>query len=661
MRPVALSAACLNAPGASGKPFPDMPGQQGRPGRGKMKRFLIHALILGYVGLLLAACAGADIPDAKPTTGRNPEIAETPSAKESVRGEDDPPIVTLELGSALHANRLTKGDDLPGNIIIPTTNLKAVPITAALQAVLAGTDVSLSWNTGSLADNLVTVVNLSGPLPKVVDRICAAGKVFCSFHNGSIELAERETFVVSIPPIARGAGTTGGAAGNTMVETITQLSGGKAQIDDQGGNIIYTTDVAGQERVSQYLEQLRNGRPLVVLQFYIWEVTLNKQNSEGVNWSEFKIGHIPLPGIGQLATSSLSSFANVSGDSVSLGAITTGHVNSNSVFQFLSTQGRVQTISNPQVTFVSGSSAKFVAGGEQSYISSVGQLVSATNVSGTNNASSTTGVGTNTINLDKIKTGLTLDINGAYENGVVFANMDLNLINLVSLATATGTIVQTPITSNRAVNTVIRVRPGDNPLMAGMVTSADTNTREGIPLPGDDNRLPTYGNDQLSNNELVIMVKPSIVLFSDKMQAEETKAKEQAKPLPDAVLIDKDGPKTLVLPAESSATTSTTVSVSSAAAPLSSNSTAAPTALPAPATAMTTTTTSTTTSSETLSASAPIPLQETPLQNAPMPLTATTEDAPVDRRLMQRGFSHAFDDLLQPMPTHLSSGSEATQ
>ncbi len=583
-----------------------------------------QGLVLGYLCLVLAACAGSNISDAKPTTGRDPQVAEVPSADES----DDPPIVTLELGSMLHPKRLSKGDELPGNIIIPTTNLNAVPITAALQAVLSGTDVSMSWNTGTLGDNLVTVVNLSGPLPKVVERICSAAKVFCSFRNGSLELADKETFIVSMPPIAKGANVLGSGA-NTMVDTITQLSGGKAQVDDQGGNVIYSTDVDGQERVTQYLEQLRNGRPLVVMQLYIWEVTLDKQNSAGINWSEFKLGHIPLGPLGQLAASSASSFASVTGDSVSLGAITSGRVNSSSVVQFLSTQGRVQTISNPQITFVSGSTAKFVAGGEQSYISSVGQLVSATNVSGTNNASSTTGVGTNTINQDKIKTGLTVDISGAFENGVVFANLDLNLINLVKLVTAAGTVVQTPITSNREVNTIIRVRPGDNLLMAGLVTAADTNNREGIPLPGDT-QLPTYGNDQLENTELVIMVKPSIVTFSDKMETEDAKKKEQNKPLPDALIIDKDGSKSMIMP-------------SASAAPASGSTITTP-SLPPESTAIAPAVFTPVKPELMVDNPNPVPLQS-------VPIAPSADGAPVDRRLMQRGFSHAFDDLLQPMPT----------
>lgn len=565
--------------------------------------------------MLLLGCAASDIPDAKKTTGRNPEIAEVPSQDETVRSNDDPPIVTLDLGTVLREHRLSEGEDLPGNIIIPTTNLNAVPISAALQAVLAGTDVSLSWNANSLGDRLVTVMNLSGPLPKVVEKICGAARVFCSYRHGSLELDEKDTFVVSLPPVAKATGAGGaGAAGNSMVEAMSQLVGSKVQVDDQGGNIIYTADVEGEGRVKKYLDQLRNGRPLIVLQLYIWEVTLNKENAEGINWQYAKLGRVG-PGIEKTDFTALTNLTSIAGNAgaVSLGAVTMGSLNASALAGFLSTQGRLQTISNPQITFVSGSSAELKVGGTQRYISQVGQLVSATNVSGTTNPNSTTGVGTNTVNTDSIDTGLTIDVAGSYENGVVFANFDLALKNLVSLnptASGGGTI-DLPQTTDEKMNTVIRVRPGDNLVMAGLVTSADTQNRQGVPLPGDM-RVPLYGDEQMQNHELVIVVKPSVILFTDKNGGVEAKKKENIKSLPDAVFIDKDGSKPIAMP---------TVQTQPIPMPASTNYLAADSLTP----------------------------QSQPLMPArEVPLAPSEDGAPVDRRLMQRGFSHAFDDLLQP-------------
>ena len=560
--------------------------------------------------LVLASCGGGwNVPGAKPTTGRNPQVAEMPSTDETVRGDDDPPVVTLELGSALHERRLTASEELPGNIIVPSTNLNAVPITAALQAVLAGTDVSISWDTGTLGDRLVTVMNLSGPLPKVVDKICAAAKVFCSYRSGSMELADKDTFIVALPPVAKaisssGSSSGGGGGSNSMVDTMSNLAGGKVQLDDQGGNVIYTTDFEGESRVARYLEQLRNGRPLVVMQLYIWEVTLDKEYAAGINWTKFQVPAIgsPLAKLGLAATSSFTTAAEQKG-SVSVGAVTTGKLSTSSLISFLSTQGRVQTISSPQVTFVSGSSAELKVGGKQRYISQVGTLTSSTNTSGTANASAASGVGSNTVSTDSIETGLTIGIAGTYENGVVFANMDLALTGVTSLnpTTNNGVTIDLPTTTDEKINTVIRVRPGDNLVMAGLVTSKDNNTRQGLPIT-DDFSLGTYGDNTMQNHELVVVVKPSVILFSDKIAVANSKAKDESKPLPEqAVMVDKDGAQSIAMPSAVAAT------------PDQSTLPATPTA-------------------------------------PPIPLSPYDNGAVVDQRLLQRGFSHAFDELLQPEP-----------
>jgi Flp pilus assembly secretin CpaC len=590
---------------------------------------------LGIFVLLLSmvACSGSDVPLAKSTAGRNPTVAEVPDKDEVVRGDTDPAIVTLDLKSSLHEHRLTATDELPGKILIPTTNLNAVPITAALQAVLSGTDVSLSWNTGTLGTRLVTVMNLSGPLPKVVEKICAAAKVFCDYRHGSIELSEKETFVVGLPPIVHAvssasssssSSSTGssssGSSNNSMVEAINGLlgSGEKATVDEQGGNIVYVATVDAEDRVSQYLAQLRTGRPLVVLQMYIWEVTLTRENSEGINWSQLSNNTIS-KSLHLTGANDLESAATTAG-SVSLGAVTSGIISANAVASFLATKGRVQTISNPQVTFVSGSTASLKVGGTQTYISQVGTLT-ASNVSGT--ASGSTGSSsTNTVSTSTIDTGLNIAVAGSYENGVVFANLDLTLNNLVSLnpTTSGGGLIDLPQTTTEKMNTALRVRPGDSLVLAGLVTSADTNTSQGLPT-GSDSAFPLYGDDQRQNHELVIIVKPSIVLFADNSDAEEAHKKETIKPLPDAVVIDKDGSRAFALPQPK------------------------PQPQPQP---------------QSIVAVAPAPeLMQTDLHASSMQdvqVAPSDDGAPVDKMLMQRGFSHAFDQLLQPPGTAASEG-----
>jgi hypothetical protein len=573
---------------------------------------------LGAVALALSllGCSDIALNEARPTTGRAPTVAEVPNQDETVRGAEDPPIVTLELSSRLRERRLSRTEELPGGIIVPNTNLNAVPVTAALQAVLAGTDVSLSWSVGTFDQRLVSVSNLSGALPRVVEKICAAAKVFCSYKNGLLEMKERETFIVDLPAMpatvkAGGSSSSASAssAANTMADAISDLAGEKVKLDTQGGNLIFTSDVEGYDRVHEYLDQLRNGRPLVVMQLYIWEVTLNKENASGINWSNFSLRNIGTKAE-NLMLSGTTGFSSITSPGVSLGAKFAGHVTADTVLEFLSTQGTVQTISNPQLTFVSGSTAEFRVGGKQRYISQVGSLTTSTV------SSSSSSVGTNTVSTDSLETGLSVAVNGNFESGVISAMLEMTMQDVVSLnaTTVDNLTIDLPETSERKVSSTLRVRPGDNLVLAGLVSSRDTNTREGIPLFGK--RLNTYGDDTLKNSELVILVKPSIVLFSDREAKQEAKKKDAAaftgsKGLPDPVVIDKDGPKKLILPVDK---------------------VEAPTSLATPV------------------ARKPELMVNDPAATttASVPLSLGADEAPVDKRLMQRGFSHAYDDLLAP-------------
>lgn len=177
--------------------------------------------------LALPACSDIPVSHAKSTTGRLlPNVPEVPEADETVRGETDPPIVTLGT-SQLKERSLSRDEELPSGIIVPNTNLNAVPVTSALQAVLDGTDVSLSWEAGSFENRLVTVTDLSGPLPRGGLRKSAPRPRFSVAIAGALELREKETFVIELPSVREEKRAR--QPRPAMADTISDLSGDKAK------------------------------------------------------------------------------------------------------------------------------------------------------------------------------------------------------------------------------------------------------------------------------------------------------------------------------------------------------------------------------------------------------------------------------------------------
>ncbi|MBY0428131.1 MAG: hypothetical protein K2Q32_02810 [Alphaproteobacteria bacterium] len=445
---------------------------------------------------------------------RDPRIQQMPTQEETVRGDKDPPIVKLELGKTLRPANLRPTDELPSKVKIDSTNLNNAPVTAALQAVLADTDITLLWASQGLQDRKVTLMNLKGPLPIVVERICRSAKILCAYRNGALELSNEDTFVVQLPGVVASAdGKNNAAASDAIAASIEALINGKVKADTVGGNLIYTTNAEGHERVQGYLNQVRNGRPLIVMQLYIWQVTLDDNKKLGISWKDL---HLPSLGgstqsLNIISDSHTQSVGNSEG--VSLGAVLSGSVDVNLLAGFLATQGKVQTISSPQLTFVSGTSAKFEVGNKEKYVAQVGTTSST--VAGTGS----TGTASQNVTTEELKTGLEISISGNYENGVVFSNLELKTSDLISFTNipTNNTTLQLPKTADRKVSTVLRVRPGDNLVLAGLQTAREDRDREGLPGPDFVNGvIPTFGDRKINNSELVLMVKPSVVFFNEK-------------------------------------------------------------------------------------------------------------------------------------------------
>jgi len=499
---------------------------------------LLHIVLL-FAMIVMTGCTGQDPTRPAKEFATGADLGEEFNKETALGRYSEPSVVTLGIGDALKERLASEGEELPVGIFIESTNLNSVPVAAALQAILADTNISLSWQAGEFDDRVVTILNLSGPLPKVVERVCSAARVYCSYRNGTLELMQFETFIIEMPPIP-------GKAENTIAETIGALAGGaeggsEVKVDTQGGNIIYTTDMSGQMRVKQYLAQLRRGRPLIMMQVFIWEVALNEESEAGIKWNADNLGNFNIGGtsVAPLANSGITdatlaaakgAFSSLPGN-ISFGAVFSGTIDAAAVLAFLQHNGHVETVSNPQLTFVSGTSSEFTIGGKRSYISGVGQLVGSTVATG--GTSNNSGVGTNTVQTEEIETGLSVKMSGAYEGGVIFGELEMEDTSLVDLERipSSGTEIQLPITQERQLKTVLRLRPGDTMLLAGLRSQRNISDRSG--LPTFFGLMPTSARNETENRELVIMLRPSIIRFSDALtrNGDQSPSKEVATPM----------------------------------------------------------------------------------------------------------------------------------
>ena len=204
---------------------------------------------------------------------------------------------------------------------------------------------------------------------------------------------------------------------------------------------------------------------------------------------------------------------------MSIGLPTTNGVafDGDNVFQFISEYGAVKTISQPQVTVLSGSNARFRVADTQNYVSEISRSVDQGEVT----------VSTQT---DSVDTGFTFDIASSWDKATVYGNIDILLQEVRAIDTFDDNpdaIVQLPQTTERELSTQVRIRPGDSLLIAGLVREIDNFDKSG---PGIQEPLfPSSRTAQTSNVELVFLLRPRVVVYTTPSEAEMISMKREAK------------------------------------------------------------------------------------------------------------------------------------
>lgn len=459
----------------------------------KLYRILPRAgLYLLYLGLLpvMVSCAPIDVPGA-----RNVKIPSPTMADERPEAVNDKPdsVLYLPLGSDVLVPETMKGSPLPDEIVGPF-ELRGETLAGALQIILSDYEIPLAFETNEGMTRTITVANLRGPLNKVVDRVCSLADLYCSYEDGLMVVKATQTFAVTVPPV--GGTTDIIAALATGLQAITGLS----PITEAGTRtIIYEATSRTADLAESYFQRIRSNTALIVFEVYIWEVGLNSDNSTGIDWEKMQLfdfgkytGGISIPGG---ATGDLAP--------VSIGLPTTGDVAfaSDDVLQFISSFGAVKTISQPQITVLSGAQATLRAADTVNYVSSLSRSVDNGEVT----------VSTET---DSVDTGFTLTIASAWDNATVYGTVQINLQEFQGFDNfdADGTVLRLPKTTERELSTQIRIRPGDSLLIAGLVRENDEVDKTG---PGfKEPVFPTSRTTSAANTELVFLLKPRVIVYT---------------------------------------------------------------------------------------------------------------------------------------------------
>ncbi len=507
--------------------------------------------------LMATACASVDIPD-----GRSASVPTITPPNERFEGlnEKQDPVTRVHLGRDVLMPQPVKEDPLPDTMVGPY-ELRGETLASALQLILDDYDISLAFETDEGLKRKVTIANLHGKLSDVIHKVCSVADLYCHFEAGTLTVKKTETFVVDLPPINKdapdataggGGGSSGGsssggaaapAAGGsssssgssssasvttagpaTANDAYTQIASGltavlametdsapqKVTIDNTTRVLIYSATQRGSKAAKQYFDRLRKNTALIIFETHIWEVTLNNDNQTGINWGGLAnktgitaLGHFGLTSV--LANTLPQGVGGATPITITP-SYTGGNFSANFILQFLSEHGTVKTISQPQITVLSGSKASIAITQQDNYVSNTS--TSAGNA--TTGATASVGLGTSTLN-----TGLSLNVSSAWDQSTVYGAISIDLQDLVRIDTFNTPdntqSVQLPHTTSRSLSTEVRVRPGDAILIGGLVSQTDQLTTSGLGILTPF--LPTDRTANKINTELVFLLRPRVVAF----------------------------------------------------------------------------------------------------------------------------------------------------
>ncbi len=490
-----------------------------------MVKILLRSVFCVVVPLMLAtACAQVNVPD--PRTTDVPTVTPPLDRYKGVNERRDA-VTRIKLGRDVLVPHVADQDPLPSDEIGPY-ELRGETLASALQLILDDYDVSLAFETDAALTTRITVANLRGPVSKVVNRVCELANLYCRHEDGVVTVKEVETFVVDLPPLS--SSSSGGSSSSSdssdtssssssssssgssdsgggyddIVSGLEAIIGGTATVDPTTRVMIYTASQRANKYAKQYFERLRKNTALIVYETHIWEVTLNNSNRTGIDWTSLinNIGNIDLdisiPGGAPAVTGGATPI------SITPTYDGSADVTAEMVLEFISEQGTVKTVSQPQLTVLSGSSASLAVEQSQNFVSGI-----------TRTPSTTAGVPDSvSLTTDTVQTGLSMDVTSSWDQSTVYGNITINLEELLDIDVFqpdANSTIQLPQTSSRNISTQIRVRPGDAVLIAGVVTERDDVSGSGPGLLKPF--LNTARAASVRNTELIFLLRPRVIVF----------------------------------------------------------------------------------------------------------------------------------------------------
>lgn len=480
------------------------------------------------------------------------------------------------------------GPEVTGNI---TITLRNVTVKEALNAIremygyeyrVQGNRISIQPNT--LQTRIFQVNYLAGRRQGSTDmRVSSSSQAGTTTGTGTTGTTGTTTGTTGT---TTGTGTTnttgtgtnaGGNSGSASVSTRTDSDFWKeirealtAIVGNADGRNIVLSPASGVIVVRGFPADIRNVETYlratqgvierqVMLEAKIIEVNLSDSYQAGVNWGAFHSGS---NGSGNFAIGNIDSTTNLTALGNATSAISNGNAsittglggaiaaasgasagfvglafqtsNFAALLNFLETQGTVNVLSSPRIATLNNQKAVLKVGSDDYYVTAVsaGSSTVANGVQSNTSPSYTTQV---------FFSGIALDVTPQIDDGeniVLHVHPAISTVSQgkTSLPTGDTTVKQVYLPTNeiREADSIVRVQDGRIVAIGGLMKQAQNSTSNQLPGTGNTPVVSeVFGNknQRLVKQELVILIKPTIIHNPTDWQSDLTATQERLEGL----------------------------------------------------------------------------------------------------------------------------------
>lgn len=369
--------------------------------------------------------------------------------------------------------------------------------------------------TQSIQNNLISIT-FNGPLKDLLSTLSSATGHFFVYEKGAITVKDQVIFNTIIPNYTD--------VHKEIEDNLQRLGANEIGYDNISSSLSFKCRYDEYLTVKDYLSKVRENLSLVTMRIVLLSVSASDGKSVGIDWSKVAYGLGSQKGSNTNTTSTTqtsdsttavttaNTTTNKNGISLqfsSSGAnlyVDTPNFNVSSFLGMVEQYGKYNILQNVFLEALAGKKGKIEVLTETPYVSQVGVAAVSSSTTTTQATSQT----------EKAKSGVTMEIQPYYSKQAGTLGIKLlvgvyGITKYMELSAGTlGTLSQ-PETTKKTLDTYIRMTPSQVAIIGGLIYEKNTYDAQG--LPNEDSILSKKHGISKIKEELVIVVKPSVIEF----------------------------------------------------------------------------------------------------------------------------------------------------